>query len=48
MKIQVEVTSKELKDMGFDESSLVEHIIDTLDGDSIELVGYNVNVIIRE
>jgi len=48
MNIKVEVTSEELNEMGFDENDLVAHIIDTLDGDEIELVGYNVNVIIRD
>ena len=31
-----------------DDNDLVEHIIETLDGDSIELVGYNVNVTITQ
>jgi hypothetical protein len=47
MKLKVFVTSEELIEMGLDEISLTNHIIETLDGDSKELVGYNVEIIIK-
>ena len=47
MKITVNVTTEEMLEMDFDELSLTDHIIETLDGDAKELVGYNVEVIIN-
>lgn len=48
MIINIDVTSEELNEMGFDEFDLVDHIIDTLDGDVKELAGYQVNVNSKE
>ena len=44
MQININVTPEELKEMGFDEFDLVDHIIEVLDGDKKELVGYQINV----
>ncbi len=44
MIITIDVTREELNEMQFDEWQLVDHVIDTLDGDSKELCGYQVNL----
>jgi len=42
MIISIQVSQDELVEMKMDEWQLVDHIIETLDGDVKELVGYNV------
>jgi len=44
MIITIDVTREELNEMKFDEWQLVDHVIDTLDGDLKELCGYQVNL----
>ncbi len=44
MEININVSCEELNEMGFDEWDLVDHIIETLDGNVKELVGYQINV----
>ena len=44
MVININVTCEELNEMGFDEFDLVDHVIEVLDGDAKELVGYQINV----
>lgn len=49
MEININLTTEELKTMKFnDEFELVDHIIDTLDANKTELVGYTVNVNTKE
>lgn len=45
MNIKITVSDDELNEMGMDEHDLVEHIIETLEGDLVELVDYNVILI---
>ena len=44
MQINIEVTQAELDEMDLDQSQLIIHVLETLDGDSTGLVGYDVNV----
>jgi hypothetical protein len=48
MEINIKVTQSELDKMNFDRIGLTEHVIETLDQDDKELVGYTVNIEISE
>lgn len=47
MKITVEVTKKELEEMGVNRERLKEFIVEDLD-DARDYVGYNVEVVIKD
>ena len=44
MNINIDVTSEELNEMGFDEEGLASHVVEALDGCVKELVSYDVIV----
>lgn len=44
MDIKIYVTKEELEEMNFNSFELIDHVIETLDGDNKELVAYNVHV----
>jgi len=48
MNIVIKVTQEELDELGFNESDMGCHIIDTLDRGDTDLPGYNVQVDIED